>query len=75
MLGINQIESLPDFESWAITDSFWGIIIEPFKSYDEAVDNYEDEDGYQNSDIELSYILRNPEDKDDYFVKPAPLIY
>ncbi|MCT7690374.1 MAG: hypothetical protein N5837_04110 [Lactobacillus crispatus] len=75
MLEIKEIKSLPTFDSWAITDSFWGIIKESFKDYNDALDNYEDENDYENNDIELSYILSNPQDQDDYFVKPAPLIY
>lgn len=75
MTEIAKIESLPGFAGWAITDSFWGIIREEFNSYEEAVDSYEDENGYQDKDIELSYILDNIDDPDDYTAYNAPLVF
>lgn len=72
---VQNIEKLPTFDSWAIIDRFWKIVKEDFASYDDAIDAFEDEDGYANKDIELAYVLDDPNDKDNYFTEPAPLIY
>lgn len=75
MSHITSIEQLPNFAGWAITDSFWGIIKEQFTSYNEALDTYEDEDGYTDKDIELSYILNDVDDPDNYIAKEAPIVF
>lgn len=75
MTKIAIIEQLPNFAGWAITDSFWGIIKEQFSSYDEALDTYEDENGYQDKDIELSYILDDINDPDNYIAYNAPIVF
>ncbi|MBD5430485.1 hypothetical protein [Lactobacillus sp.] len=70
---IKNIEEQKDFNCWAITDSWWDLINTTFSNYDDALDAYEDLDGYENSDINLSYITNMT--KEDYQVHVAPLIY
>lgn len=75
MCEIAKIENLPGFAGWAITDSFWGIVREEFSSYDAALDCYEDENGYKDNNIQLSYVLDNLNDPDDYTAYDAPIIF
>ena len=70
---IKNIEEKQNFNCWAITNSWSDLINTIFNNYDDALDAYEDLDGYNNSDINLSYITDMTED--DYHVHAAPLIY
>lgn len=75
MSAIQNIENLSDFQSWAITSVYYESIIDVYSNYDDALDAYENKDGYENKDIQLSYIVPNPYDKDDYLAKEAPIVF